>query len=131
MWRILVVDDHEPVRRSIQTLLSSRKGWLVCGEATDGIQAVEEAKSLRPDLILMEVSMPRMNGLDAAGIILREVRESRILIISQNDPAVIRRQALEAHAHGFIEKSNIQRELIAVVESMLSGGGQSENEKAS
>lgn len=104
---------------------------MVCGEATDGIQAVEEAKSLRPDLILMEVSMPRMNGLDAAGIILREVRESRILIISQNDPAVIRRQALEAHAHGFIEKSNIQRELIAVVESMLSGGGQSENEKAS
>ena len=131
MWRILVVDDHEPVRRSIQTLLGSRKGWFVCGEATDGIQAVEEAKSLRPDLILMDVSMPRMNGLDAARIILREVRESRILIISQNDPAVIRRQALEAGAHGFIEKSNIQRKLIAVIESIASAGGRSENEKAS
>lgn len=131
MWRILVVDDHEPVRRSIQTLLGLRKGWCVCGEVADGIQAVEAAKSLRPDLILMDVSMPRMNGLDAARIILREVRESRILIISQNDPAVIRRQAAEAGAHGFIEKSNIQRELIALIESILSSGGQSENEKAS
>ncbi len=131
MYRILVVDDHEPLRRSIQILLGSRKDWFVCGEAADGLQAVKQAKSLRPDLIIMDVSMPNMNGLDATRIILREVRESRILIISQNDPAVIRRQVLEARAHGFIEKSNIQRELIAVVESMLSGGGQSRNDKAS
>jgi hypothetical protein len=81
MSRILVVDDHEPVRRSIQTLLGAREGWVVCGEASDGIQAVKEAESLRPDLIIMDVSMPNMNGLDAAKIILREVRESRILII--------------------------------------------------
>ena len=100
MSRILVVDDHEPVRRSIQALLGARKGWVVCGEA-DGLQAVEEAKSMRPDVIIMDVSMPKMNGLDAARIILREVRESRILIISQNDPAIVRRQALEARAHGF------------------------------
>jgi len=73
MCRILIVDDSEPVRRNIQTLLGSRKGWLVCGEAADGLQAVEEAKSLRPDLIIMDVSMPNMNGLDAAKIILREV----------------------------------------------------------
>ena len=131
MYRILVVDDHELVRRSIQTLLGSRKGWFVCGDAADGLQAVEEAKSLRPDLIIMDVSMPNMNGLDAARIILREVRESRILVISQNDPAIIRRQAIEARAHGFIEKSNIQRDLIAAVEGILSSDGQSKTEKAS
>jgi len=119
MSRILVVDDHEPVRRSIQALLGARKGWVVCGEAADGLQAVEEAKSMRPDVIIMGVSMPKMNGLDAARIILREVRESRTLIISQNDPAIVRRQALEARAHGFLEKSNIQRDLIAAVEGML------------
>jgi DNA-binding NarL/FixJ family response regulator len=98
MSRILVVDEHEPVRRSILTLLGAREGWVLCGEASDGIQAVKEAKSLRPDLIIMDVSMPNMNGLDAARIILREVRESRILIISQNDPAIARLQALEARA---------------------------------
>ena len=126
MCRILVVDDHEPVRRGIQTLLGSRKGWFVCGEAADGLQAVKEAKLLRPDLIIMDVSMPNMNGLDAARIIL----ESRILIISQNDPAIVRRQAVEARAHGFLEKSNIQRDLIATIEGILSGHGQSKTEKA-
>ena len=77
MCRILIVDDHEPVRPSIQTLLGSHKEWSVCGEAAEEVQAVEEAKSLRPDLVIMDVSMPNMNGLDAARIILREVCESR------------------------------------------------------
>lgn len=131
MWRILIVDDSDPVRRGIQSLLSSRKGWFVCGEAADGLQAVEEAKSLHPDLIIMDVSMPNMNGLEATRVILREIREVRILIISQNDPAIVRRQAVEAHAHGFIEKSNIHRDLIAAVEGILSGDGQSKTEKAS
>jgi DNA-binding NarL/FixJ family response regulator len=131
MYRILVVDDHEPVRRRIQTLISSRKGWSVCGEAADGLQAVEQAKSLRPDLIIMDVSMPSMNGLDATEIILREVRESRILIISQNDPEIVRRQAIEVRAHGCIEKSHIQRDLIEAVECILSGHGQTDADQAS
>ena len=131
MVRILVVDDHEPVRRSIQTLLGSRQGWCVCGEAADGLRAVEEAKSLHPDLIIMDVSMPNMNGLDAARIILREVHDSRILIISQNDPDIVRREAIEVRAQGFIEKSHIQRDLIATIEDILSGHGQSQADKAS
>ena len=131
MCRILIVDDYEPVRRSIHALLGSRKEWCVCGEAADGIQAVEEAKSLRPDLVIMDVSMPNMNGLDAARIILREVGESRVLIISQNDPEIVRRQAVDAHAHGFLEKSNIPRDLIAVVECILSRDAQTNTEKAS
>jgi two-component system, NarL family, invasion response regulator UvrY len=131
MRRILIVDDHELVRRRIQTLLGSHGGWHVCGEAADGLQAVEEAKSLHPDLVIMDVSMPRMNGLDATKVILREVRESRILIISQNDPEIVRRQAVEVRAHGFIEKSNMQRNLIAAIECILSGNGQSKAENES
>ncbi|HEY6372545.1 MAG TPA: response regulator transcription factor [Candidatus Sulfotelmatobacter sp.] len=131
MVRILIVDDSEPVRRGIHTILGSRKGWFVCGEAADGLQAIKQAKLLRPHLIIMDVSMPNMNGLDAAETILREVRESRILIISQNDPEIVRRQAVQARAHGFLEKSNIQRNLIAAVEGILSGDGQTENDKAS
>ena len=103
----------------------------MCGEAADGIEAVEKAKSLRPDLIIMDVSMPRMNGLDATKVILREIRESRILITSQNDPEIIERQALEARAHGFIEKSNLQRDLITTVECILSRDGPTQTEKAS
>lgn len=79
----------------------------------------------------MDVSMPNMNGLAATEIILHDVRESRILIISQNDPEIVRRQAVDAHAHGFMEKSNIQRNLIEAVECILSGHGQSEANKAS
>lgn len=131
MCRILVVDDNEPVRQGIQSLLSSRKDWFVCGEAADGLQAVEQAKLLHPDLIIMDVSMPNMNGLEATRVIRREVRGSRILIISQNDPAIVRRQAIEARAQGFIEKLNIHRDLVAAVECILSGDGQSKTEKAS
>ena len=131
MARILVVDDYEPVRRSIQTLLGSHKGWVVCGESAYGLEAVKQAKLLRPDLIIMDVSMPNMNGLDASRIILREVAGSRILVISQNDPTIVRLEAVETRAHGFIEKSNIQRDLIATIEGILSSDGQSKSEKAS
>jgi CheY-like chemotaxis protein len=131
MCRILVADDYEPVRRLVGTMLGSRKGWFLCGEAADGLQAIERANLLCPDLIIMDVSMPKMNGLDAARIILREVRESRILIISQNDPDVVRRQTVEANVQGFVAKSNIHRELIETIERILSADGRPKIGKAS
>lgn len=119
MFRILIVDDHREIRQNIRTLLASREDWSVCGEATDGLQAVEQARILHPDLIVMDVSMPNMNGLDAAKIIQREVGKARLLIISQNDPAVVLRQAREANAHGFVEKSRIPRDLVGAIERMF------------
>ncbi|MFZ0322196.1 MAG: response regulator transcription factor, partial [Candidatus Sulfotelmatobacter sp.] len=70
---ILVVDDHEVVRQGIRALLASRPGWSVCGEASDGVEAVEKAKRLCPDVVVMDVSMPRMDGIEATRIIRREV----------------------------------------------------------
>jgi DNA-binding NarL/FixJ family response regulator len=90
---ILIVDDHEVVKRGLRSLLSSSPDWRISGEAADGVEGVEKAKSLRPSVVLMDISMPRMNGLEATRIIRRDLPESKVVIISQNDPAIARRQA--------------------------------------
>lgn len=114
--RILIVDDHEAVRRGVRSLLSSRNDWSICGEAQDGAEAVEKAESLRPDVILMDVSMPRMDGIQAAKIIGRSVPESDIIVVSQNDPAVTSRQAAEINAFGYVAKNDLSRALPAMIE---------------
>src|ERR1700674_189738 len=96
--RILIADDHEAVRRGLRSLLSSRADWSICGEAEDGLEAVEKAKALRPDVVLMDISMPRMDGVQATRIIRQEVPESEVIVISQNDPTIVRRQAAEMDA---------------------------------
>src|ERR1700682_2549048 len=117
--RILIVDDHETVRRGVRALLSSRRDWVVCGEAGDGFEAVEKAKSLRPDVVLMDISMPRMDGVEATRIIRREVPESKVIIVSQNDPAVVSSQAAEIGAVGYVNKDDLARDLLPAVESVV------------
>jgi PAS domain S-box-containing protein len=117
--RILIVDDHETVRRGVRALLSSRRDWVVCGEAGDGFEAVEKAKSLRPDVVLMDISMPRMDGVEATRIIRREVPESKIIIVSQNDLIVASSQAAEIDAGGYVNKADLARDLLPTLESLL------------
>jgi PleD family two-component response regulator len=83
--RVLLIDDSKAVVRELRSLLSRNPGWLVCGEGINGVEAVEKARSLRPDLILMDVSVPQMNGIEATRIIRREVPESAVILISQPD----------------------------------------------
>jgi PAS domain S-box-containing protein len=115
---ILVVDDHEDVRQGIRALLSPRTDWLICGEASDGIEAIEKAKSLRPNIVLMDIAMPRMQGIEATRIIRREVPESDVIIVSQNDFGLIHKAAAEAGATGFVDKSRISQDLLKTIEAL-------------
>jgi PAS domain S-box-containing protein len=118
-FRVLIVDDHEASRRGLRSLLSSRPEWPICAEAVDGVDAIEKAKAYRPDVILMDISMPRMNGLDATRIIRREYPESEVVIVSQNDRATALQQALEVNASGYVEKINIPRDLVSTLEEIF------------
>jgi DNA-binding NarL/FixJ family response regulator len=115
--RILLVDDNETVRRGLRSFLSSRPDFLICGEAVDGLDSIEKAKALQPDVVLMDITMPRMSGLDATRIIRRELPESKILIVSQNDPAIIHRQAQEVGAAGSVAKADVSRDLMPMIET--------------
>jgi PAS domain S-box-containing protein len=117
--RILIVDDHETVRQGVRALLSSRADWFVCGEAADGLQAVEQAKSLRPDVVLVDISMPRMDGIEATRNIRREVPESVVIVVSQNDPALTKKAAMQAGAKAFVDKARISQDLLRTIESVV------------
>jgi len=117
--RILIVDDHEIVRRGMRSLLSSRTHWSVCGEAENGLEAIAKARDLRPDVVLMDISMPRMDGIEATRIIRKEVPDSKIIIISQNDPALVRWQAVEIQASGYVSKADISLNLIRAVDQAI------------
>src|SRR5262245_34257916 len=94
--RILIVDDHEIFRRGLRSLLESRSDWEVCGEATDGQDALDKAKQLQPDVVVLDITMPRLNGLDAAALLRKEVPRAKIVILSQHQPALMKQVALTA-----------------------------------
>src|SRR5580704_3703926 len=119
--RILIVDDHEVVRRGVRSLLSLDEGIEVCGEAVDGLDAVVKAQELRPDIITMDISMPNMNGLEAAREIRRTMPDVQILILTQHDVPEMMQQALNAGANGYVVKSALSTDLVAALEKVRSG----------
>lgn len=117
--KILVVDDDSRIRALIRSFLSSRPGWIVCGEAEDGVDSIKQAKAKRPDVVLMDVSMPRMNGLDATRALRREIPDVSVILVSQNDPRVLSRQASDVGARGYCTKSDLTRNLGPVIEKAM------------
>jgi len=118
MLRILIADDHEVARRGIRALLESHPGWEVCGEAKDGRETVELAGTMKPDVILLDIGMPNLNGLEAARQILAASPEIAILILTMQDSDHVVRDVLRAGARGFLLKSDAGRELVAAVEAL-------------
>ncbi len=114
--RILIVDDNEAVRRGIRSLLANRSEWQICGEAVDGAEAVEKARQFLPELIIMDTSMPRMDGVEAANMIRRDLPESKLIIISHNDSAILRQQAQDMAARGYVAKEDLVRDLLPTIE---------------
>src|SRR5215475_7952342 len=104
--RILVVDDHPIVRQGLKTLLEGHAGWEVIGEASDGAEALEKAKDLSPDVMVLDVTMPRMNGLEACRLLRRQSPALEILFVTQHDSPQMMREALDAGARGYVVKSN-------------------------
>src|SRR5579862_4298217 len=116
--RILVVDDHPIVRQGLKTLLEGHSGWQVVGEASDGAEAVEKARDLNPDVMVLDVTMPRMNGLEACRLLRSQAPGLEILFVTQHDSPQMMREALEAGARGYVVKSNAARDLLAAVEAV-------------
>lgn len=116
--RILLVDDHPIVRQGLKTLLEGREGWEIVGEASDGVEAVEKARDLSPDVMVLDVTMPRMNGLEACRLIRRQFPGLEILFVTQHDSPQMMREALDVGARGYVVKSNAARDLLAAVEAV-------------
>ena len=116
--RILIADDHEVARRGIRALLESHPGWEVCAEAADGREAVNAANKLKPDLVLLDIGMPSLNGLDATRQILAADPDTRVLILTMHDSEQVVREVLAAGARGFLLKSDAGRDLVAAVEAL-------------
>lgn len=118
MIRILIADDHEVARRGIRSLLESHPGWEVCAEAKDGRDAVELAATTKPDVVLLDIGMPNLNGLEAARQISAMLPNVGILILTMHDSDSMVRDVLRAGARGFLLKSDAGRDLVAAVEAV-------------
>lgn len=116
--RILVADDHEVVRRGLCSLLKSHPGWEVCAEASDGREAVEKVKQMKPDVIILDIGMPNLNGLAATRQIVQHDDRQRVIILTVTDSEQVIREVLAAGARGFVLKSDAARDLITAVEAI-------------
>lgn len=118
--RILIADDHEVVRQGLCNLLQAHNGWEICGEAGDGREAVEMAKQLKPDVVILDIGMPNLNGLAATRQLAQQNPELKIIVLTITDSDQVIREALDAGARGFVLKSDAARDLVAAVEALQS-----------
>jgi two-component system nitrate/nitrite response regulator NarL len=118
---IILVDDFEPWRRFVASLLQKNPEWQIICEASDGLEAVQKAQEFRPDLILLDIGLPKLNGIEAAPSIRKVAPESKILFASENRSSEVAAAALSAGGHGYVVKSDGASELLVAVEAVLQG----------
>jgi DNA-binding NarL/FixJ family response regulator len=116
--RILVADDHDIIRRGLKALLSSRAGWVVCAEAATGREAVSLAEQHRPDIVVMDISMPDLNGLEAARKIRKQLPKTEVVILSLHYSDQLVREIVDAGARAYIMKSDADRDLLIAIEAL-------------
>ena len=122
MPRVLIVDDHAAVRRGVQRILQSFPEWEFCGEAANGEEAVRLAAALKPEIIVMDVSMPGMNGLEATRIIRDVLPTAKVLLLTLHSSTELVRSAFRAGARGYVLKSGAEHELIRALNVVLGDG---------
>lgn len=119
--RLLVADDHEVIRRGVRSLLGTQPGWEVSGEAATGREAVEKAKQLKPDLVVLDITMPELDGLEATRQILEAVPKTKVLILTMHESEQVMSEVLEAGALGYVLKSDAADNLVPAVKALIHG----------
>ncbi len=119
--RVLVVDDFEDWRRQVHSLLQARPAWQVIAEASDGSEAVQKAEELKPDLIVLDVGLPNLNGIEAARRIQQRSPSSKIVFLSLNKNLEVVLAALSTGALGYVHKTDARRELLPALDAALRG----------
>jgi len=116
--RILLTEDHEVVRRGIRSLIEAHREWEVCAEAEDGVQAVQRTIELQPDVLIIDMSMPRLNGLQATCQILRQLPNQRILLLTMYESETLFRNALQVGVRGVVLKRDASLKLMRALEAL-------------
>jgi DNA-binding NarL/FixJ family response regulator len=119
--RILITDDYAEWRRQVRSLLQAQPEWQVIAEASDGLEAVEKAQAVKPDIILLDIGLPKLNGIEAARRIQQLSPSSKIIFLSQNNDLDIVRAALSTGARGYVRKTDVKRELLPAMDAVLRG----------
>jgi len=120
--RILVVDDHEVVRQGVRAILQARPDWEICGEAIDGREAIRLTKELHPDVVVMDITMPHLSGLEASQEIAKLQLPSRVLIFTMHESKNLAPSVQRAGAQGYVVKSRAAQDLIDAIDRLLVGG---------
>ena len=120
--KVLVVEDHEPFRRLFCELLRERADLLIVGEAADGLDAIRQAEALRPDVVMLDIGLPRLSGIEVAGRLRAKVPDAKLMFVTNESSLEVVEQAFRRGAHGYVYKPRVQRDILPVLEAIIRGG---------
>jgi two-component system, NarL family, nitrate/nitrite response regulator NarL len=122
MPRVLIVDDHAFVRRGVQTILESIPDWELCGQASNGLEAIQMVEQCKPDVVLMDVSMPEMDGIEATRIVRAANPRTKIVLLTLHESVEVLRSGFRAGANGYLLKADAEEELIKALRVVIGDG---------